>query len=198
MKVHEYKTEFFKKNHLLTLVGISASESKLNGNPQLIFYFVDTKNRVFKHCQICKSGTTCDFQIRKWFINLGFSMLDRDPMDLYVDFNTKELKDTILSKALGRVYWGQIVKRNMKWEQNGKTVKKVFFDVDNILNPRDFSPTKLIEQFKRNSTCPAGRNVYDDWMGKLWTIGDLEEDKSNILDFKPTWKMKEEEILGFV
>lgn len=198
MRLHEEKTEFYKKNHLLTLVSISATESNINHQPQVILYFVDTKNRVFKHCQICKSDT-CDFQIRKYFINLGFGMLDKDPMDLYVDFNTKkELKDTILSKALGRVYWGQIVKRNMKWEQNGKIVKKVFFDVDNVLNPRDFSPAKMVEQFKKNSTDPNGGNVYDNWMGKLWTIGDLEEDKSNILNFVPTWKMAEEQILGLV
>lgn len=195
MRVHEMKTEFYKKNHLLTLVSISATESKLNGNYQLIFYFVDEKNRVFKHCQICKSDT-CDFQIRKYFINLGFSMLDKDPMDLYVDFSTKELKDTILSKALGRIYWGQIVKRNMKWEQNGKIIKRVFFDVDNILNPRDFSPTKMVEQFKKNSTYEAGGNVYDDWMGKLWSIKDLEKDESSILNFVPTWKISEEEMLG--
>lgn len=194
-RVHEEKTTFYKKNHILTLVSISATSSKLNGNPQLVFYFVDEKNRVFKHCQICKSNT-CDFQIRKYFINLGFGMLDKDPMDLYVDFSTKELKDTILSKALGRVYWGQIVKRNMKWEQNGKIVKKVFFDVDNVLNPRDFSPTKMIEQFKKNSTDQAGNNVYDNWMGKLWTIGSLEEDNSSILNYKPTWKMTEEQVLG--
>lgn len=197
MRVHEEKTMFYKKNHLLTLVSISATESKINNNPQLIFYFVDEKNRVFKHCQICKSDT-CDFNIRKYFINLGFSMLDRDPMDLYVDFNTHELKDTILSKALGRVYWGQIVKRNMKWEQKGKIIKRVFFDVDNVLNPRDFSPTKMVEQFRKNSTDPAGNNVYDNWMGKLWTIGDLENDESNILNFVPTWKISEEQLLGTI
>lgn len=195
MRVHEAKVEFYKKNHMLALVSISATESKLNNNPQLVFYFVDEKNRVFKHCQICKSDT-CDFNIRKWFINLGFDMISRDPMDLYVDFNTKELKDTILSKALGRVYWGQIVRRNMKWEQNGKTVKRSFFDVDSILNPRDFSQAKMIEEFKKRSTNPAGSNVYDDWMGKLWTIGDLEKDESAILNFVPTWKMTEEQILG--
>ena len=191
------KTEFYRKNHLLTLVSISANESKLNNNPQLVFYFTDTKNRLFKHCQICKSDT-CDFQIRKYFINLGFGMLDKDPMDLYVDFSTKELKDTILSKALGRVYWGQIVKRNMKWEQNGKTVKKVFFDVDNILNPRDFSQSKMIEEFKKRSTDPTGNNVYDNWLGKMWTIGDLEKDESAILNFTPTWKMSEEQLLGTI
>lgn len=195
MRVHEANATFYKRNHMLTLVSISATSSKLNGNEQLVFYFVDEKNRVFKHHQIMRSST-CDFNIRKWFINLGFSMLDRDPMDLYVDFCKNELKDTILSKALGRIYWGQIVKRNMKWEQNGKIIKRVFFDVDNILNPRDFSPTKMIEQFKKNSTYEAGGNVYDDWMGKLWTIGDLEKDESAILNFVPTWKISEEEMLG--
>lgn len=197
MKLHEEKTEFYKKNHMLTLVSISATESKLNGNPQITFYFVDTKNRVFKHHQIVRSST-CDFNIRKYFVNLGFSMLDKDPMDLYVDFNTKELKDTILSKALGRVYWGQIVRRNMKWEQNGKTVKRVFFDVDNTLNPRDFSQTRMIEEFKKRSTDPAGNNVYDDWLGKLWTIGDLEKDESTIMSFIPTWKISEEQLLGMI
>lgn len=197
-RVHEAKTLFYKKNHKLILVSISATESKLNGNPQLVFYFVDEKNMVFKHCQICKSDT-CDFQIKKWFINLGIGMLNRDPMDLYVDFNINELKDTVLSKVLGRVYWGQICKRTMKWEQNGKMVKKVFLDVDNILHPKDFSQEKMIEQFKKNSTDPSGNNVYDNWVGKLWTIGDLEdEDNSAILNFKPVWKMSLEAIEGLV
>lgn len=197
MRAHEEKTQFFKKNHLLVLVSISATSSKLNGNEQLVFYFVDGKNRIWSHHQICRSQA-CDFQIRKWFINLGFSMLDKDSMDLYIDFCKNDLKDTILSKALGRVYWGQIVRRNMKWEQNGRMVKKVFFDVDNVLNPHDFSQEKMIEEFKKRSTDPTGNNVYDNWMGKLWTIGDLEEDKSNILNFIPTWKISEEQILGTI
>lgn len=194
MRVHEYKTEFYKKNHLLCLVSVSASESKINHQPQLVFYFVNEKNIVFKHYQICQSDT-CDLSIRKWFINLGFG---KDPMDLYIDFNTHELPDTILSKALGRIYWGQICKRAMKWEQNGKTVKKTFLDVDNVLNPRDFSPEKMIEQFKKNSTDPSGNNVYDNWVGKLWTVGDLENDESAIIQFRPSWRMTIEAIEGLV
>ena len=56
----------------------------------------------------------------------------------------------------------------------------------------------MVKQFKEASTLPNGENIYEWWLGRSFEIDtkfdDLEKDNSyNII---PTWKLKEEEILG--
>lgn len=208
MKLNELRTKFLKSNHLLTLVGFSTKTSNYSDALTIVFYFVDTQNRLFKHYQIVESET-CDLQIRKFFYNLGFNMKDRSPLDLYIDFNTilyrqrGYLEDTILGKALGRVYKGTIVKRKMKWQERNDrgelvTVKKTFFDVDSILYTFAYQQDVLIKQFKEKSIQPCGENVYNWWMGKMFEIQDMEELDYKLYNIKPSWLLKEEELFGSI
>lgn len=208
MKLHEAKMKFLKQDHMLTLVGVSTKTSNYNDANTIVFYFVDTQNRIWKHYQICESKT-CDLQIRKWFYNLGFNVKDRSPLDIFIDFNTiiyrqhGSIKDTILGKVLGRVYTGSIVKRTMKWQQRndrGKlvTVKKTFFDVDHINCTFDHKQDVLIEQFKKKSMQSNGDNVYDWWLGRMFEIQDMEELDYELYDIRCSWKLKEEELLGCI
>lgn len=208
MKLHEAKAKFLKQDHMLTLVGVSTKTSNYNDAPTIVFYFVDTQNRIWKHYQIC-SSETCDLQIRKWFKNLGFNVKDRSPLDIFYDFNDivykqdGRLEDTILSKALGRVYKGSIVKRTMKWQQRNDrgelvTVKKTFFDVDHINYTFDHKQDVLIEQFQKKSIQSNGDNIYDWWLGKMWEIADMEELDYELYDVRCSWKLREEELFGCI
>lgn len=197
MKVNELKTQDIKGDRYLVLLHVQTSMSNYNDTPTVVFYFVDEKQRVWVHHQICQSDV-CDIQIKKFFVNLGFNMKDRDPRDLFVDYNTCERKqDSILFKAVGRVYIGNIVKRKMQWtDKEGKVVRKTFFDVDRIANTWDFSQSKLLENFKRRSVKPDGTNIYDS-IG-FNELAELEEVNYELLGFIPTWVLKEEEVLGTV
>lgn len=213
MKLHEYKKEWLKRNHNLMLVGVNATISKLNEKKTLAFYFVDEKNCMFSHFQICESET-CDLQIRKYFASLGFNMVKHSPLDLFYDWrkcqNSKDrdaLKESIVGKALGRIYRGKIAVRNMKWEQKidgiRKTVKRKYWDVDYIYPTENLIQKVQIEDFKKKSTVPNGENVYDWWMGKGFSISEdfeinAEKENKGLFAVKPTWKMTEEEILGSV
>lgn len=211
MKIHEYKKEWLKRNHNLMLVGVNAVTSKLNKKKTLAFYFVDEKNCMFSHFQICESDT-CDLQIRKYFASLGFNMVKHSPLDLFYDWNElkikkeKKVEDSIVGKALGRIYRGKIAVRNMRWEQEidgvRKTVKRKYWDVDYIYPTENLIQKVQIDDFKKKSTVPNGENVYDWWMGKGFQIADDFEnctsENTGLFTIKPTWKMTEEEILGSV
>ena len=195
MRINELTSQSIKGDRYLTLLHVKTDYSNYNDLPTVVFYFVDEKQRVWVHHQICKSNT-CDIQIRKFFANLGFNMKDREPMDLYVDYNMcKRKQDSILFKAVGRVYIGNIVKRKMQWtDKEGKTVRKVYFDVDYVANTWDFLQDKLVENFKKHSVKADGTNVYD-------SIGfnelvEMEEVDYELLGLIPTWKLKEEELIG--
>lgn len=207
MKLHEAKVKFLKQDHMLTLVGVSTKTSNYNDMPTIVFYFVDTQNRIWKHYQIVTSETGCDLQIRKFFYNLGFNVKDRSSLDIYYDFNDTiykkhgSLKDTILGKVLGRVYKGNIVKRAMKWQQRNDrgelvTVKKTFFDVDHINYTFDYKQDVLIEQFKKKSVQANGEDVYSWWLGQMWEIADMEELDYELYNIRCSWKLKEEQLLG--
>lgn len=205
MKTQEYKTQYLKDDHRLVLIHVTTGTSNYNDTPQIIFYFADEQNRVYVHHQICQSDT-CNVQIKKWFVNLGFNMQDHDPMDLFVDFNTivyrqhGRVEDTILAKALGRVYIGKVVKRIMKWvemnDQQAKVVKKTFFDIDAIQYTFGYKQDVLVKYFREKSTKPNGSNVYDEWLGQMFKIADIEEVDYNLMGFRPSWKLKEEELFG--
>lgn len=208
MKLHEVRTKFLKDNHLLTLVGVSTTNSNYNDTPTIVFYFVDTRNRLWKHYQIVTSET-CDLQIRKFFYNLGFNMQDHSPLDLYIDFNTiiyrqhGRVRDTILGRALGRVYKGLIVKRRMQWQERNDrgeliTVKKTFFDVDSVLYTFDHIQGVLVNQFKEKSILSNGENIYNWWMGQMFEIQDMEELDYKLYNIKPSWLLKEEELFGSI
>lgn len=194
---------------MLTLVGVSTKTSNYNDTPTIAFYFVDTQNRIFKHYQICKSETGCDFKIREFFRNLGFNVKDRSPLDIYYDFNdivykrNGSLKDTILGKALGRVYTGSIVKRTMKWQQRNDrgelvTVKKTFFDTDFINYTFGQKQDVLIKQFKAKSVQSNRDSIYDWWLGKMFEIEDMEELDYELFGIRCSWKLKEEQLLGLI
>ncbi len=197
MKINEMKVQDIKGDRYLTLLHVKTGYSNYNNTPTIVFYFVDEKQRVWVHHQICKSST-CDIQVKKFFVNLGFNMKDKDPLDLFVDYNTCERKqDSILFRAVGRVYIGNIVKRKMQWkDKEGKTVRKVFFDVDRIANTWDFVQQKLKDNFRKHSVKADGTNVYDS-IG-FNELAELEEVNYELLGFTPTWTLKEEELLGNV
>ena len=195
MRINELKSTSIKGDRYLTLLHVKTDYSNYNDLPTVVFYFVDEKQRVWVHHQIVKSDT-CDIQIRKFFANLGFNMKDRDPMDLFVDYNMcKRKQDSILFKAVGRVYIGNIVKRKMQWkDKEGKTVRKVYFDVDYVANTWDFLQDKLIENFKKHSVKADGTNVYDS-IG-FNELAEMEEVDYELLGLIPTWKLREEELIG--
>lgn len=195
MRINELKSTSIKGDRYLTLLHVKTEYSNYNDLPTVVFYFVDEKQRVWVHHQICKSDT-CDIQVRKFFANLGFNVKDRDPMDLFVDYNTcKRKQDSILFKAVGRVYIGNIVKRKMQWvDKEGKTVRKVYFDVDSVTNTWDFLQDKLVENFKKRSVKADGTNVYDS-IG-FNELAEMEEVDYELLGLIPSWKLKEEELIG--
>ena len=136
MRINELKSKILGEQKLV-LVGFGTKLSNYNEKEQIVFYFADTQNRIWIHYQLVRSDT-CDLQIRKWFINLGFNMTKRQPIDLFYNYNDVMkkggcIKDTQLGKALGRVYLATIIRRNMKWtDKEQKVVKKTFFDVDRV------------------------------------------------------------------
>lgn len=203
MRIDEYRSKIIGEQKLV-LVGFDTKLSNYNGKEQIVFYFADKQNRIWVHYQLVKSEA-CDIQIRKWFVNLGFNMTKREPIDLYYDFNNVvykkdgRVKDTQLGKALGRVYLANIVKRRMQWtDKSGKKVRKTFFDVDSVVDTFSLKQDVMIKQFKEASTLPNGENIYDWWLGRSFEIDtkfdDLEKD--NLYGIIPTWELKEEEILG--
>ena len=202
MKTQEYSQKVLGEQKLV-LVGFRTKLSNYNEKEQIVFYFADTQNRIWIHYQLVRSDT-CDLQIRKWFVNLGFNMTKRQPIDLFYDYNDivqkKKgcIKDTQLGKALGRVYLATIVRRNMKWiDKDQKVVKKTFFDVDRVYDTYQLNQDVMIRQFKEKSTQPSGENVYDWWLGRNFEIGDFEDlEKDNLYGIIPTWKLKEEELFG--
>lgn len=194
-RIHELKTESLGKDRLLVLIAIKATESKLNNNPQLVYYFADQQNRIWSHHQIVKSST-CDWEIRKFFVSLGHNMVKYSPMDLYTDWFKKEPE--IVFKPFGRCYYGKIVKRRMQWQQDTfeggvkktKTVKKTFFDVD-WLSDNCLSQEKAREVLG---------DVY-----KWWCLDSDAKQNEDVIDregaemifgFTPTWRLKEEQVLG--
>ena len=195
MRINELKSQSIKGDRYLTLLHVKTDYSNYNDLPTVVFHFVDEKQRVRVRRQICNSDT-CDNQIRKFFANLGFNVKDRDPMDLFVDYNMcKRKQDSILFKAVGRVYIGNIVKRKMQWvDKEGKTVRKVYFDVDSVTNTWDFLQDKLVENFKKRSVKADGTNVYDS-IG-FNELAEMEEVDYELLGLIPTWKLKEEELIG--
>ena len=201
MQINELKSKVLGEQKLV-LVGFRTKLSNYNEKEQIVFYFADTQNRIWIHYQLVRSDT-CDLQIRKWFINLGFNMTKKQPIDLFYDYNDVMkkggcIKDTQLGKALGRVYLATIVRRNMKWtDKEQKIVKKTFFDVDRVYDTYQLNQDVMIRQFKEKSTQPSGENVYDWWLGRHFEIGDFEDlEKDNLYGIIPTWKLKEEELLG--
>ena len=205
MRIDEYRSKIIGEQKLV-LVGFDTKLSNYNGKEQIVFYFTDKQNRIWVHYQLVKSEA-CDLQIRKWFVNLGFNMSKREPIDLYYDFNNVvykkdgRVKDTQLGKALGRVYLANIVKRKMQWtDKSGKKVRKTFFDVDSVVDTFSLKQDVMIKQFKEASTLPNGENIYEWWCGRNFEIDTKFDDlgKDNSYGIIPTWELKEEEILGSV
>ena len=107
----------------------------------------------------------------------------------------KRKQDSILFKAVGRAYIGNIVKRKMQWkDKEGKTVRKVYFDVDSVANTWDFLQDKLVKNFKKYSVKADGTNIYDS-IG-FNELAEMEEVDYELLGLIPTWKLKEEELIG--
>lgn len=203
MKSNEVKAKILKEDHLIMLVGISTKSSNYNEMPTITFYFVDTENNIWKHCQTVQPGTKNEFQIRRFLCNLGLDIKDHKPLDFYNDFNTvvlsqhRNIKDTMLGKALGRVYKGVIVKRRMLWKKKNNKgdlvdVRKTFLNLDHVNSILYYKQDALVERFKNNS------KNYDWWKEKMFERGDMREFdyKSCGVDIKCSWDLTEKELFG--
>lgn len=149
MRNEELSVQYLKRDHLLALVWFEALVSKQSANPVIKLYFVDEENRLFVHYQICESEKHLP-EINRYFTNLGFNMTNKTPLDLYNDLLitqtcSKDIRESILGKVFGRIYYGTIVKRKMK------STGKIHFDVDNVCWTFGFDQDKMVQVFKSHN-----------------------------------------------
>lgn len=194
MKIHEYSSSLIKPNALMMCIGVGIGVSKLNDQATVKFYFADTQNRIWTHYQILDtSDSVISFKVKSYFRNLGFNMINKDPYDLYSEFNVcknvKDMDKPTLMNIIGKLYYGKIVKRVMKGDVFKDDKKHVYWDIDDICDTRVFNQEKMTELFKKKN-----KEVYDYWNSGV--INNFsEEDVFKIPTIQLTWKMKEKEVL---
>lgn len=149
MKIDQFKETVLSQEELLYCWAVGVEESKLNGNLQIVFYFIDTHNCPYIHYQLCDEKNLNTLKYGRLFVsNLGFNMLNTSLADLARTYFNKNYEDRRVKLAEGRVYKGRIVRREMKGDAFKDSKKHVYFDVDQINNSRFLNQEVLMQQFQ--------------------------------------------------